>query len=326
MEHTVTAEVQVDGTAAEDILETGPFSKLAAAITAVHEHEDAIGIYDESASTTDMLIPPKVVSSLRKELLKLGPSGFLNRVPTNTLVRLLDALDSRIVDAARLRVSLSGSSEGDDVSCRIVCATEAALAAGAIITAPDMPKQVFQEEVIEHMASLARTQLVNTVYPHYDPDTMQDNADDNEAKDDKSSGSSKRRRLSSSGRKKEVHISRSVLEIYSRICELVQILSRVVVLPNLADSIVLEMSHIGVSPFFAEGALHELQLHALEVSRMVFTYYPTRRQVVVDEIMSNLGKLPTAKRSLRMFRLADGGEMQMVTGSYSPYALSVIFF
>ena len=52
---------------------------------------------------------------------------------------------------------------------RVLRACEASLIILHITTAPEMPKQVYMEEVIEHVVSFCRFQLENTIYPEYDP-------------------------------------------------------------------------------------------------------------------------------------------------------------
>lgn len=51
---------------------------------------------------------------------------------------------------------------------RIMRSMDASLAALYIITAPDMPKQVYLEDVIERIILFAKWQLQNTVYPEFD--------------------------------------------------------------------------------------------------------------------------------------------------------------
>ena len=52
---------------------------------------------------------------------------------------------------------------------RVLRASEAALIILRITTAPGMPKQVYMEEVIEHVVSFCRHHLENAIYPEYDP-------------------------------------------------------------------------------------------------------------------------------------------------------------
>lgn len=52
---------------------------------------------------------------------------------------------------------------------RVIIAVDAALTSLYIMTAPDMPKQVYIEDVIEKLVMMVKTQLQNTIYPEFDP-------------------------------------------------------------------------------------------------------------------------------------------------------------
>ena len=52
---------------------------------------------------------------------------------------------------------------------RVLAAVDAGLAALSIMTAPDMPKEVFLEDVIERVVMMTKQQLQNTIFPEFDP-------------------------------------------------------------------------------------------------------------------------------------------------------------
>ena len=52
---------------------------------------------------------------------------------------------------------------------RILRSAEAGYILLCITTAPDMPKQVYLEEAIDHCVMLCQFHLENTVYPEFDP-------------------------------------------------------------------------------------------------------------------------------------------------------------
>ena len=52
---------------------------------------------------------------------------------------------------------------------RVAAAVDAAQTALSIMTAPNMPKQVYLEDVIERTVMMAKTQLFNTIFPEFDP-------------------------------------------------------------------------------------------------------------------------------------------------------------
>ena len=51
----------------------------------------------------------------------------------------------------------------------MTAAVDASLTAFYIMTSPNMPKEVFIEDVIDKVVRLARTQTQNTIYPEFDP-------------------------------------------------------------------------------------------------------------------------------------------------------------
>ena len=52
---------------------------------------------------------------------------------------------------------------------RVTFAVDAAQTALSIMTAPSMPKQVYLEDVIERTVMMTKTQLINTIFPEFDP-------------------------------------------------------------------------------------------------------------------------------------------------------------
>lgn len=91
------------------------------------------------------------------------------------------------------------------------------------------------------------------------------------------------------------------LQIYNKICEVVSLLGDLVEMENLTDSIILKISQIGISPFFVEN-VNVLQLEALKVSRTVFRNYVKHRDLILDDILASLTRLPSNKRNLRNYR------------------------
>ena len=52
---------------------------------------------------------------------------------------------------------------------KATAAADAALTALYIMTSPNMPKEVFLEEVIDKTIRLTRNQTLNRLYPEFDP-------------------------------------------------------------------------------------------------------------------------------------------------------------
>lgn len=52
---------------------------------------------------------------------------------------------------------------------KVITALDAGLTALYVMTSVDMPKEVYIEDVIERLIRMAKTQLINTVFPEFDP-------------------------------------------------------------------------------------------------------------------------------------------------------------
>merc|ERR1711962_1513352 len=72
------------------------------------------------------------------------------------------------------------------------------------------------------------------------------------------------------------------------------------------------MSQIGISPFFVEH-VSILQLESLKVSRAIFRTYVKHRDLILEDILSSLSRLPSSKRNLRTYRLQGNEFIQMFT-------------
>lgn len=100
--------------------------------------------------------------------------------------------------------------------------------------------------------------------------------------------------------------------MYACTCQVVDRFDELLALQRLEDSMIVALSYIALAPFFHEGT-KELQHSALRVARMVFSRYEKHREVILEEILRSLEKLPTSRRDLRQFRLSRGGSIQMVS-------------
>ena len=92
-----------------------------------------------------------------------------------------------------------------------------------------------------------------------------------------------------------------MLQVYNKFCEVISLLSQLISIESLTDSIILKMSQVGISPFFVEH-VNVLQLEALKVSRIVFRNYVKHRDLILDDILASLSRLPSSKRNLRSYR------------------------
>ena len=119
---------------------------------------------------------------------------------------------------------------------------EAALTALHILTAPNMPKRAYLEYV--RIVQLARFQLQHSIYPAYDPVYRSESKKDITT----TSGSLKKKRA----HVREVR-DKSVLLVYHKMVLLVNLLAELLTVQTLTDTAVLQVSTVGVAPFFVEN-------------------------------------------------------------------------
>ena len=127
---------------------------------------------------------------------------------------------------------------------RVLRAVEAALTALHILTAPNMPKRAYLEDVIERIVHLARFQLQHSIYPAYDPVYRSESKKDITT----TSGSLKKKRA----HVREVR-DKSALLVYHKMVLLVNLSAELLTVQTLTHTAVLQVSSVGVAPFFMEN-------------------------------------------------------------------------
>lgn len=116
------------------------------------------------------------------------------------------------------------------------------------------------------------------------------------------------------GRKKKSTqvCQKSIVLLYTKLCELVKALAELLSIQVLTDTSILHLSSMGVAPFFAEN-VSDLQLSCLKLVTTIFTRYETHRRLLLDDILASIARLPSTKHSLRTYRLNSEEHIQMLT-------------
>lgn len=302
----------------EELLDSPTFKKFSTALEYILDSAEDVNFGsldpndEEFECSPETLISRSVLSELTSETAKLKSMGVLNQIPSNTLVKLLTILQWNIRDGTKLLPFLNQDNDDEDEEGqklwrdiameRIGRSIDAALTAIYIMTSPKMPKQVFIEDVIDRIVMFGKFQLANTIYPEFDP-VYRINPKDK----DQYHVSSKMKR-SRAGQVKH----KSVITLYNKLTDLVGNLAELVEIQELTDTIILQISTMGVAPFFVEN-VSELQLNAMKLVTTVFAHYDKHRQLILEDIFSSLARLPSSKRNLRSYRLNADEQIQMVT-------------
>ncbi|KAM6233120.1 nipped-B-like protein isoform 2-T2 [Porphyrio hochstetteri] len=301
----------------EEMMDSSSFKRFTASIENILENledMDFTAFGDDDEIPQELLLGKHQLSELGSESAKIKAMGIMDKLSTDKMVKVLNILEKNIQDGSKLSTLLNHNNDTEDeerlwrdlIMERVTKSADACLTAINIMTSPNMPKAVYIEDVIERVIQYTKFHLQNTLYPQYDPVYRVDPHGGGVL-------SSKAKRAKCS-----THKQRVIVMLYNKVCDIVSSLSELLEIQLLTDTTILQVSSMGITPFFVEN-VSELQLCAIKLVTAVFSRYEKHRQLILEEIFTSLARLPTSKRSLRNFRLnssdTDGEPMyiQMVT-------------
>uniref|UniRef100_A0A7N6AMX9 Nipped-B protein n=1 Tax=Anabas testudineus TaxID=64144 RepID=A0A7N6AMX9_ANATE len=297
----------------EELMDSSTFKRFLASIDNILENLEDVDFTtmaaDDDEIPQELLLGKHQLSELGSESAKIKAMGISNK-----LVKLLNILEKNIQDGSKLSTMINHDHDAEDeerlwrdlIMERVTKSADACLTALNIMTSTHMPKAVYIEDVIERVLQYTKFHLQNTLYPQYDPVYRVDPHGGGML-------SSKAKRAKCS-----THKQRVIVMLYNKVCDIVSNISELLEIQLLTDTTILQVSSMGITPFFVEN-VSELQLCAIKLVTAVFSRYEKHRQLILEEIFTSLARLPTSKRSLRNFRLnssdQDGEPMyiQMVT-------------
>ncbi|XP_071339205.1 nipped-B-like protein A isoform X3 [Trachinotus anak] len=302
----------------EELMDSSTFKRFLASIDNILENLEDVDFTtmaaDDDEIPQELLLGKHQLNELGSESAKIKAMGISSRIPSDKLVKLLNILEKNIQDGSKLTTMMNHDHDAEDeeklwrdlIMERVTKSADACLTALNIMTSTHMPKAVYIEDVIERVLQYTKFHLQNTLYPQYDPVYRVDPHGGGML-------SSKAKRAKCS-----THKQRVIVMLYNKVCDIVSNISELLEIQLLTDTTILQVSSMGITPFFVEN-VSELQLCAIKLVTAVFSRYEKHRQLILEEIFTSLARLPTSKRSLRNFRLnssdQDGEPMyiQMVT-------------
>ncbi|XP_028313630.1 nipped-B-like protein A isoform X2 [Gouania willdenowi] len=301
----------------EELMDSSTFKRFLTSIDNILENLEDVDfntMADDDEIPQELLLGKHQLNELGSESAKIKAMGISSRIPSDKLVKLLNILEKNIQDGSKLTTLMNHDHDAEDeeklwrdlIMERVTKSADACLTALNIMTSTHMPKAVYIEDVIERVLQYTKFHLQNTLYPQYDPVYRVDPHGGGLL-------SSKAKRAKCS-----THKQRVIVMLYNKVCDIVSNISELLEIQLLTDTTILQVSSMGITPFFVEN-VSELQLCAIKLVTAVFSRYEKHRQLILEEIFTSLARLPTSKRSLRNFRLnssdQDGEPMyiQMVT-------------
>uniref|UniRef100_A0AAY4CG10 Nipped-B protein n=1 Tax=Denticeps clupeoides TaxID=299321 RepID=A0AAY4CG10_9TELE len=283
----------------EEMMDSSTFKRFSASLDNILENLEDVDFtaQDDDEIPQELLLGKQQLSELGSESAKIKAMAITHRIPSDKLVKVLNILEKNIQDGSNLATLINPDHDREDeerlwrdlIMERVTKSADACLTALNIMTSPRMPKAVYIEDVIERVLQYTKFHLQNTLYPQYDPVYRVDPHGGGVL-------SSKAKRAKCSTSKQRV-----IIMLYNKVCDVVSSISELLEIQLLTDTTILQVSSMGITPFFVEN-ISELQLCAIKLVTAVFSRYEKHRQLILEEIFTSLARLPTSKRSLRNFR------------------------
>uniref|UniRef100_A0A452U521 Nipped-B protein n=1 Tax=Ursus maritimus TaxID=29073 RepID=A0A452U521_URSMA len=284
----------------EEMMDSSTFKRFTASIENILdnlEDMDFTAFGDDDEIPQELLLGKHQLNELGSESAKIKAMGIMDKLSTDKTVKVLNILEKNIQDGSKLSTLLNHNNDTEEeerlwrdlIMERVTKSADACLTTINIMTSPNMPKAVYIEDVIERVIQYTKFHLQNTLYPQYDPVYRLDPHGGGLL-------SSKAKRAKCS-----THKQRVIVMLYNKVCDIVSSLSELLEIQLLTDTTILQVSSMGITPFFVEN-VSELQLCAIKLVTAVFSRYEKHRQLILEEIFTSLARLPTSKRSLRNFR------------------------
>ncbi|XP_040014225.1 nipped-B-like protein isoform X2 [Xiphias gladius] len=284
----------------EEMMDSSTFKRFIANVDNILENLEDVDLTatDDDEIPQELLLGKHQLSELGSHSAKIKAMGIFNKFSSGKLVKILNVLEKNIQDSVKLSTLMNHDNDSMDeerlwrdlIMERVTKSADACLTALNIMTSPRMPKAVYIEDVIERVMQYTKFHLQNSLYPQYDPVYRVDSHGGGVH-------TSKSKRAKCSTHKQKV-----VVMLYNKVCDIVSNISELLEIQLLTDTTILQVSTLGITPFFVEN-VSELQLCAITLVTAVFSRYEKHRQLILEEIFTSLARLPTSKRSLRNFRL-----------------------
>ncbi|XP_057817132.2 sister chromatid cohesion protein SCC2 isoform X2 [Cryptomeria japonica] len=262
-------------------------------------------------------IPFSNIKVIEEEVMAADLRKTLNLVPVGHIVKLLDILRQYVCHSCDKALGDEDDVDSDNY-ISIMSALEAVQLSLTIMTHPNMPKQVYKEEIIDKIVDYSRQQIVQSVFIAYDPSYWMihkgggtDGIEEEHVNQHSKSG--KKGRCQSKGWKTR-KVSTAVSNVFYKLCSILGLFKDLLSIERLLDSSVLQLIKTSLTTFTIEN-IQLLQLKAIGVTCAVFSSYPEYRTIIMDEIVQLLWKLPSSKRNLRSYHLPDDEQkqIQMIT-------------
>ncbi|KAK7266529.1 hypothetical protein RIF29_19175 [Crotalaria pallida] len=282
-------------------------------------------ISDDRDEVDWLSLPLSDLRLLVNEIMSIREKKLLHLVPTEHLVRLLKVLDHQIHRAEGLSMEDCDNHSDSDLVSSILVALESIHAALAVMAHTEMPKQLYNEEIIERILEFSKRQIMDVMCAcdpsfralHRPSENTAFEGDDYEDVDAEFGSATKKRRTSKTLKSRKStsnRVSTAVNTILQKLCTVLGLLKDLLLIERLSDSCILQLVKTSFTTFVVEN-IQLLQLKSIGLLCAIFYLYTQHRTYVIDEMLQLLLKLPNSKRALRAYHLPEEEQrqIQMVT-------------
>ncbi|TMW68669.1 hypothetical protein Poli38472_006137 [Pythium oligandrum] len=265
------------------------------------------------------------IKTLVQSLKIMHKNGLIGKCEPDLLVTLIGHLDKQVqigltLDILGTMMLNNGDEEwqpsGIDVrlAARIQSSLDVALCELLIMSTPGIDRRILSEEIIDNCIQLFNNSVQRLILPCIDP-TMWPSL----SSQDRPRSAQKGSRCASPANfnvKSNKNVRKAMERLVPVVFEFMEQLSQLITVVKLADRWILHFSTAMTSLFLLEYSAFStaLQRGGILVLRGIFLEYGKHRDLVLDEIVTVIMKLPTAKRNLRTVKLfGSSNTIQMVT-------------
>eukprot|EP00177_Eucheuma_denticulatum_P002346 GFKZ01004214.1.p1 GENE.GFKZ01004214.1~~GFKZ01004214.1.p1 ORF type:complete len:1918 (+),score=252.96 GFKZ01004214.1:165-5918(+) len=263
------------------------------------------------------------LAELRQRVMNAAQEGAIQHVQPKLLSSVISILDIRVSHTLGLfAVSTDGVPNSNCTHADCLLGLNCAQIVLSIITAPNSPRTLLVEEVLDNVISLVRAVCTAFVFPICDPlyssksgitqrrrTPRKSRAHFDTGDDHQDPGTPKHSKISKPTltRKDEVVID-NCCAVFSSLTSLF-LKER-----HLPESTVSQCANFCVHSFSVTGIVR-LQLHTMKTVTAVFSAYSAQRISILDNVREKACVVPANRRQLRCFKLGSGRDEIRMTSA-----------
>lgn len=260
-----------------------------------------------------------ILLDLYQEVCNTATRNAISHTPVKLLSDVITILRIRIRETFRcLSQSRSAAkTTSRDTSLGLI----SAVIVLSLLCAPNSPRSLFIEDLIESAASLLRLTAQTVIFPACDPmfkslTSKTDNNASNQSDDDDnhdfvngstSSAKASSARKGSKASQRTTKEGDSTLQAHFNLL-LDEFASLFRAEHFLPDSVVSCCSSVSIQCMSVSG-VSRIQSHALKVAAVIFLCYPAHRLPMLNDLRQVIEKVPLERRMLRTYQLSDSKDM-----------------